>query len=144
MSKEYVIMADSTCDLSKDLREEYGITVLAGHVNAPDGREYDVMPDWDENFTQESFYSALKKNPAGFQTAPPSVYESAQAMEEAVKAGKDIMLQFCPERRKYRAGKISGRENRHGGFASFRTGLRPDVLLCRRAAAGRKEPRGSR
>ncbi len=92
MSKEYVIMADSTCDLSKDLREEYGITVLAGHVNAPDGREYDVMPDWDENFTQESFYSALKKNPAGFQTAPPSVYESAQAMEEAVKAGKDIIM----------------------------------------------------
>ncbi len=90
--KEYVIMADSTCDLTKEYREKYGITVLAGHVNTPDGKEYDVMPDWDENFTQQSFYSALKKNPAGFQTAPPSVGECAAAMEEAVKAGKGVIM----------------------------------------------------
>ena len=89
---EYVIMAESTCDLPKAFREEYGITVLAGHVNAPDGKEYDVMPDWDENFTQESFYSALKKNPAGFQTAPPSAGECAAAMKEIVKTGKGIIM----------------------------------------------------
>ena len=85
-------MADSTCDLDAALREEFGITVLAGHVNAPDGKEYDVMPDWDENFTQESFYSALRKNPAGFQTSPPNITEVASAMEEAVKAGKGVIM----------------------------------------------------
>ncbi len=90
--KDYVIMADSTCDLSEDLRKEFGIKVLAGHVNTPDGKEYDVMPDWDANFTQESFYSALKKNPSGFQTAPPSTGECAVAMEEAVKAGKGVIM----------------------------------------------------
>ncbi len=90
--KDYVIMADSTCDLTREFREKYGIRVLAGHVNAPDGKEYDVMPDWDENFTQQSFYSALKKNPAGFMTAPPSVGECAAAMEEIVKEGKGIIM----------------------------------------------------
>ena len=88
--KEYVIIADSTCDLSKEFRDKYDIIVLPGHVNTPEGREYDVMPEWDQ-FTREGFYTALKKNPSGFQTSPPSVGEFAAAMEEAVKEGKGVI-----------------------------------------------------
>ena len=90
--KEYVIMADSTCDLPKEFREKYNITVLPGHVHTPEGKDYDVMPDWDANFSQEGFYSALKKNPDGFQTSPPNIGECAAAMEEVVKQGKGIIM----------------------------------------------------
>ena len=97
MSKEYVIMADSTCDLSKDLREEYGITVLAGHVNAPDGREYDVMPDWDENFTQESFYSALKNNFAqsGAKIVLEKYPDAKIVMVDSLRFGPGFGLMCC-------------------------------------------------
>ena len=74
MNKKFAILADVTCDISKEFRKEYDIELIPGHFTTPDGKEHLGDCSWDE-FDRESFYRELKKNPAGFQSSPASVEE---------------------------------------------------------------------
>lgn len=87
---DFVIMADSTCDLPEEFQKKYDVIVLPGHVILPDKSEVLSRPKW-EYFKRESFYEQLRNNPDGFVTAPPNVSEFTAAYEEYAKQGKDIL-----------------------------------------------------
>ena len=74
MDKRFVILADVTCDISKEFRKEYDIELIPGHYTGPDGKEHTGDCTWDE-IDRDTFYRELKKNPSGFQSAPASIEE---------------------------------------------------------------------
>ena len=113
MSNKFVILADTTCDLSKDFRKEFDIELIPGHFTTPDGKEHLGDCSWDE-FDRDEFYKALKKNPSGFQSAPASVEEFKEVFLKHAKA-KEAMISVC----------ISGTMS---GTYSFMCSAREEVL----------------
>lgn len=90
MSK-FVIMADATCDLPKELCEEYDIELMQGHISTPDGSDITLCTDWDRFETMEGFYKALKQNPDGFTTSPTNVGECEETFEKYAKDGIPVL-----------------------------------------------------
>ena len=74
MDKKFVVLADVTCDISKEFRKEYDIELIPGHYTGPDGKEHIGDCTWDE-IDRDTFYTELKKNPSGFQSSPASIEE---------------------------------------------------------------------
>lgn len=96
MDKKFVVLPDVTCDLNKDLQKEFDIEIVGGHVKYPNGKEEPAMLDWADcsylsEHTAEAFYTELKRNPAGFTTAPANVYEYYNVFEKYVKEGYGIL-----------------------------------------------------
>ncbi len=87
---KFAIISDASCDLSKELREEYDIITINGHVTYPDKTEVSDYPVWDKA-VREQFFKDLAKNPDGYTTAPPNVSEFAAAFEECVQNGQDVL-----------------------------------------------------
>lgn len=104
--KSFAIVADATCDLGEELRREYDIRIVAGHVKMPDGREISLLPGWTE-FSKEQFYSELKEYPNSFTTSPANVAEFTEAFTAFAKDGCDVLCMTI-------SGGISGAF----GFAS--------------------------
>ena len=90
MSKKFVIIVDSTCDIDEELQKVYDIEILPGHFTTPDGKEHYSYPNWDE-FKREEFYAQLRKDPDGFKTAPPNVEEARLAYLKHVEQGEDVI-----------------------------------------------------
>lgn len=86
---KFEILVDTSADLDEGLQKEYDIICMNGHLTI-DGKETDSFVKW-EKMSRKEFYSALKANPDKFTTAPPSVGEMAEKMEEIVKTGSDVM-----------------------------------------------------
>ena len=55
MSK-FVIMADATCDLTKELTEKYDIITVPGHLVFPGSLEIRAFLDW-EKVSRDEFYA---------------------------------------------------------------------------------------
>ena len=96
MCKKFIILPDVTCDLNKDIRKEFNIEIIGGHVKYPNGKEEPSMLDWAEcsylsEPTAEAFYNELKRDPAGFTTSPANVYAYFNAFEKYVKEGYGIL-----------------------------------------------------
>ena len=96
MDKKFVILPDVTCDLNKDIRKKFGIEIVGGYVKYPNGKEEPSMLDWADcsyisEPTAEAFYNELKKDPAGFTTAPANVYEYYNVFEKYVQEGYGIL-----------------------------------------------------
>lgn len=97
MSKDFVILGDTTCDLNEETRKKFNIEYMHSHVLYPDGKDRIATLNWSdfkyfgENCTGDIFYKELKKNPDGFSTSPPNIEEVAQAFEKYVLEGKDII-----------------------------------------------------
>lgn len=89
MSK-FVIVADSTCDLTEEFQKQYDIEVVPGHVIFPDKRDVLTMPAWDV-CSREEFYDELRKNPEGFATAPANVAEFSAVFEKYASQGIDVL-----------------------------------------------------
>lgn len=89
--KEFKIMADATCDLTKELSEKYGIITIPGHLVFPEGKELKAFLDWD-TVPRDEFYTDLKKRPDEYSTSPANVDEFAGYMEEAAKKGCDMIV----------------------------------------------------
>ena len=86
----YVIIADSCMDLSKEQREQYGIeTPLAGSILYPDGSDHLADVDW-ETISFEDFYHRLDKKEV-FKTGLPNPYNIQTRCEEYFKQGKDVL-----------------------------------------------------
>ncbi len=90
MKKAFAIMPDVTCDLNHKYQKDYDIDVINGHYVTPDGKEHPSEFDWS-NINKDEFFKALRKNPDGFKSAPPSVGEIYEAFEPHVKAGEPII-----------------------------------------------------
>ena len=91
MSGKFVVLTDPTCDLTKEIREEYGIEFVPGHFTLPDKTEKISDLTWDD-ISREDFYNNLRKNPLEYKTAPPNAYEFSVALEKWASKGCDILV----------------------------------------------------
>ena len=82
--KKFVILADVTCDLGKELREEYDVEFVNGHFTTPDGKEHESYLEWTDT-TPSQFYKELRAKPNDYTTAPPNVTEWCDVIENYVK-----------------------------------------------------------
>ena len=89
--KTFYIITDATSDLCLDLRKEYDIDVINGHIVLPDKREILGGPTWDW-CTREEFYRNLKRDPNGYTTSPANVGEFFQAMKAYAAEGKPLLV----------------------------------------------------
>jgi len=87
----FKIMADATCDLTKELSEKYDIITVPGHLVFPEGKEVRAFLDW-ETVPRDEFYTDLKKRPDEYSTSPANVDEFAEYMEAAAKDGFDMIV----------------------------------------------------
>ena len=90
MSK-YIILADVTCDLSEEIRKEFGVEdYIPGHVHFSDGRDIRTTLDW-ENISREDFYKALSNKKIEVSTAPASPEEYYLTFKNYAEQGYDII-----------------------------------------------------
>lgn len=88
----YAIIADSGCDLSKDLRERFGVDdILHGTVYFPDGHTEPSDIDW-ERMTPEQFYKSMSGRKVLYKTATFAEEEGYSVMERHMKEGRDVLF----------------------------------------------------
>ena len=59
---DFVILTDSSTDLTKDLRERFGVTdYLPGIVVLPDGKKEESTLDW-ELMSPDEYYGSMTKD----------------------------------------------------------------------------------
>ena len=72
MTQNYIILGDTTCDLSAEIRNKYDIEYIHSHIIYPDGKDRIATLKWSDykyfgdNCTSQIFYNELKKNPDSF------------------------------------------------------------------------------
>lgn len=90
--REFVLFTDSTCDLTKEIREQYNIDcALMNYI--VDEKEYVASLDWESHSVRE-FYDLMRNGKRVFTTqVPPNVY--MEKFESAVKGGKDVLYISC-------------------------------------------------
>lgn len=73
--ENYVILADVTCDLSEEIRRQFGVEdYIQGHIHFSDGRDFNTTLDWS-NISREEFYKTLSNKRMQVTTAPASPEE---------------------------------------------------------------------
>ncbi len=88
----FVIFADSTCDLGNDLREKHEILYVPMNY-VIDGREYPAMLDWESHSAKE-FYDIMR---GGTRITTTQVPREAyvEKFTAALEEGKDILYISC-------------------------------------------------
>ena len=87
---DYVILTDSSTDLTKDLRERFGIDdYLPGNITFPDGHTEDSTLDW-ENISPQDFYTSMSKD-SMYTTGVKNIEIQEAFFEKYLKQGKDIL-----------------------------------------------------
>ncbi|MBR2476687.1 MAG: DegV family protein [Clostridia bacterium] len=89
---EFVIMADSTADLEKKLRDQYEIDYVRMNY-VIDGVEYDASLDW-ENHGSTEFYNIMRNGTRVFTTQVPRD-EYVNKFSAHLEAGKDVLYIAC-------------------------------------------------
>ncbi len=83
--KDFVILADCTCDVTGAIREDIGMNdYIPGHAYISDGRDITTTLDWSV-VSREEYYKALSNKKIKITTAPPSPAEYYEAFEKYVK-----------------------------------------------------------
>lgn len=83
--KDFVILADCTCDVSMEIAAEIGMTdYIPGHAYISDGRDISTTLDWSV-ISREEYYKALSNKKLKVTTAPPSPVEYYEAFEKYAK-----------------------------------------------------------
>ncbi len=89
--KNYIILADVTCDLSAPIREQFGVDdYIQGHIHFSDGRDFNTTLDWS-HISRDEFYKALSNRRLDVSTAPPSPEEYYCTFKKYAEAGYDIL-----------------------------------------------------
>lgn len=89
--KKFIILPDSSCDMSPELREQFGIEdYVKGYVHFSDGRDFRTSLDWD-SITRSDFYKALSDKHLKLSTAPASPEEYYEQFSKYAKEGYDIV-----------------------------------------------------
>lgn len=89
---DFVIMTDSTSDLTKEFQEKYNIDVVMSHYTGPDGVDKFSFLEWTDEYPKAKFFAELKANPAGFTTAPINAAELEIVFKKYLEAGKDVIM----------------------------------------------------
>lgn len=88
--KDFVILADLTCDLSEELRQYFGVEeYIPGYVNIG-GKEYTTYLDWSQ-MSREEFYKKLGDKKIKVTSAPPNLEEYCQTFSKHVKEGRAVL-----------------------------------------------------
>lgn len=89
--KQFVILADLTCDLSQEIREQFGVeTYISGHIHFSDGRDFSTTLDWS-NIGRDEFYRALSNKKMEVSTAPASPEEYYEIFKRYAEQGIDVL-----------------------------------------------------
>ena len=90
--KDFVILSDSTCDLTAQMRQEYGIEYVPMNY-VIDGVEYKASLDWESHGVKE-YYDLMRSGKRVFTTQiHRDVYH--KAFTDALAAGKDVVYISC-------------------------------------------------
>lgn len=90
--RDFVIFTDSTSDLNRETREEYGIRYVAMNYSI-DEVEYEASLDWESHSPKE-YYDLMRSGKRVFTTqVPQTVYYDA--FKSVVEQGKDIVYIAC-------------------------------------------------
>ncbi|MBO4384548.1 MAG: DegV family protein [Clostridia bacterium] len=88
---KYVILPDVTCDLSREIRSEFGLTdYVKGHVSISDGRELISELEWN-NISMKEFYATVGDKRMKVSTSPANTDEYYKIFEEYVNKGVAIL-----------------------------------------------------
>ncbi len=88
---KYVILADITCDLSPEIRTQFGIEdYIQGHIHFSDGRDFHTTLDWS-HISRDAFYKALSNKKIEVSTAPASPEEYYSTFQKYAEQGFDIL-----------------------------------------------------
>lgn len=88
----FVIFGDSTCDLSKELREKYDIEYVPMNFSIDD-EEYVASLDWDES-SAKKHYDLMRSGKRVFTTqVPKNIYYDR--FKAALESGKDVLYISC-------------------------------------------------
>ena len=86
--KPFIIISDSCCDLTKELRQQYEIEYVPMHY-VYDGNDYLADLDWTEE-DRVKFYS-LMRNGKRITTAQVALSDYIKAFEQALENGYDVL-----------------------------------------------------
>lgn len=87
----FVILADVTCDLCKEVREYFGIEdYIKGHVHFSDGLDFQTELNWTP-ISRTDFYKALSNRKMQVSTAPASPEEYYEVFRKYAEKGYDIL-----------------------------------------------------
>ncbi|MCQ2493930.1 MAG: DegV family protein [Lachnospiraceae bacterium] len=86
----FVVITDSSSDLTQEVRERFDIEYVPGHITLPDGRVVDQVLEWNENYERKDFYARIRKGEV-YSTSPASPTETAEVFKKFIKEGKDIV-----------------------------------------------------
>lgn len=90
--KKYVIVSDSCCDLSKELREKYEIDYIPMHF-LYDGKDMNADLDWEE-LSFKDFYGEMR-NGKRMTTSQVNASQYREAFEKYIADGYDILSISC-------------------------------------------------
>ncbi len=88
---DFVIIPDTACDLSKELRERFGIEdYLRGTLYYPDGHDELISLDWDK-MTPDEYYTSMKGRNVLYKTASVPMGQMTEVFEKYLSQGKDVL-----------------------------------------------------
>lgn len=89
--RDYVILADVSCDLSQEEREFFGLDgYVTGHLSIDDGRDLTTKLEWSDISAREMF-DILKNKKYNVTTAPANSEEVYAYFEQYAKKDVDIL-----------------------------------------------------
>ena len=87
---DYVLLTDSSTDLTKELRERFGVDdYMPGNITFPDGSTHDSTLDWEE-ISPQDFYMSMSKD-SMYTTGIKNIEVQEAFFEKYLKQGKDIL-----------------------------------------------------
>ena len=88
---DFVMIPDTSCDLTKPLRERFGIPdYISGLVYFPDGHSEPSDIDWDR-YDPKTYYESMTDKKTMYKTACAPVEDIIAVYENQLKQGKDII-----------------------------------------------------
>lgn len=105
--RDYVIFADSTCDISEDVLKEWGIPYCSLTFRfTGENKEYN-----DRDIDSKAFYDRMRKGEVA-KTAAVNSQTFVNAFEEIIKEGRDVLyIAFSSGlSTTYNSGRIAGEE----------------------------------
>ena len=89
--KKFVILTDVTSDLSREVRERFGVSdYVHGHIHFSNGLDFKTAMDWD-GISREEFYDHLSNRQMKISTAPASPEEYYEIFRGYAERGCDII-----------------------------------------------------
>lgn len=93
--KNYVIITDSSCNLTTEQKDKYGIAAIVPMHFYLDGKEYDASGDWSEISAVE-YYDRIRDG-AKVRSSQASSYSYEETFRKYLEQGFDVLSLSCAE-----------------------------------------------